>query len=111
MAQAVLSRRAMRFVPALLLSLATLSGCAATAVDETSEAPAEPTTGTTEQAQKACDPSYLRACSNVCEGSYGSFCFWGTVCDPLRHKCEKTQPIVTATDPTSTIELAQPISN
>jgi hypothetical protein len=38
----------------------------------------------------ACDPGWKRHCSSVCNGDYGYFCFFGTVCNPNTHRCEKT---------------------
>jgi hypothetical protein len=57
-----------------------------------SEPMAPDATGDTEDDSAACAPASSRACADVCNGEYGMLCFWGTVCDPVRHYCEKTSP-------------------
>jgi hypothetical protein len=39
-----------------------------------------------------CEAAWKRACSDQCDGEYGYFCFFGTVCNPDSHRCEKTAP-------------------
>jgi hypothetical protein len=39
-----------------------------------------------------CAPAWRRNCHESCDGVYGLWCFWGTVCNPNAHKCEKTSP-------------------
>lgn len=39
-----------------------------------------------------CAMSSVRHCSDKCNGEYGMMCFPGTVCNPDKHRCEKTSP-------------------
>jgi hypothetical protein len=39
-----------------------------------------------------CAPAWKRACSDLCDGDYGLLCFFGTVCNPDTHRCEKAAP-------------------
>jgi hypothetical protein len=37
--------------------------------------------------------TYTTHCGMKCGKDWGVFCFWGTVCNPVTHSCEKTLPI------------------
>lgn len=39
-----------------------------------------------------CAPASERSCRNVCDGEWGMLCPISTVCDPLKHVCEKAEP-------------------
>jgi hypothetical protein len=39
-----------------------------------------------------CKPPEERSCANKCNGEYGMLCPFSTVCDPIKHRCEKAQP-------------------
>jgi len=39
-----------------------------------------------------CAAAWKRACSDLCDGDYGLLCFFGTVCNPDTHRCEKAAP-------------------
>ena len=40
----------------------------------------------------SCDPAHERSCANQCNGEWGMLCPFSTVCDPIKHRCEKAQP-------------------
>jgi hypothetical protein len=39
-----------------------------------------------------CEPAWKRHCSDQCNGQYGLFCMFLTVCDPEKHRCVKPEP-------------------
>lgn len=45
-----------------------------------------------QEQQAKCKSPEERSCANKCDGEYGMLCPFSTVCDPIKHRCEKTQP-------------------
>lgn len=45
-----------------------------------------------EEQKPKCKPPEERSCANKCDGEYGMLCPFSTVCDPIKHRCEKAQP-------------------
>lgn len=106
----------------MLVGLALASSLAAACAVEASAPGVDTENPVVEIAhKKACGPAALRHCSTACEGAYGLFCFFGTVCDPVNHRCDKAaaSPIdppiedvgrIDAADLVDTVDKAEPES-
>ena len=59
---------------------------------ETKKAQCRATVAKVETMQQRCTPAQDRSCANRCDDEWGMLCPFTTVCDPIKHRCEKAKP-------------------